>query len=391
MTKQTKLLYLDAFRCLVVSLVLIGIASLILVNLSIFSPFTSAFKDFSFLDLFYTEKMGKEHPVNTDIVLVNIEHKDRFEIAQLLEKLQQQHPIVIGIDVLFKEKKDAFMDSVLAVQLKKPNIVNSHLFLEDSLQNNHSIFVNTLAESGYSNLNFTKNNKVIRTIEASKKHKERIQYNFAATIAKKVLDEKRFETISTKLKNEIQLKYYGNLDHFLHFGYHEVMQADSIPAVKDKIILLGYLGVPINNEFDVEDKHFTPLNKNPVGRGIPDMYGVVIHANTLQMILTNDFIYNVPIVLIAIITLLVSFILLVYFLKLTKIKAIRAMFVKKAVQLVFTVVFLYIALYLLTFNIHLKATPIIAIALLCVGGIPIYVILINYLHKKYKWKSYLHS
>ena len=40
------------------------------------------------------------------------------------------------------------------------------------------------------------------------------------------------------------------------------------------------------------DKFYTPLNKNTVGRAYPDMYGVVIHANIISMILDKKFIDN---------------------------------------------------------------------------------------------------
>jgi CHASE2 domain-containing sensor protein len=38
------------------------------------------------------------------------------------------------------------------------------------------------------------------------------------------------------------------------------------------------------------DKYFTPLNKKVAGRANPDMFGVVVHANIVAMILNGDFI-----------------------------------------------------------------------------------------------------
>lgn len=43
-----------------------------------------------------------------------------------------------------------------------------------------------------------------------------------------------------------------------------------------------------------EDKFFTPLNSNYLGKTNPDMFGVVAHANILAMILKGDFINNIP-------------------------------------------------------------------------------------------------
>ena len=39
-----------------------------------------------------------------------------------------------------------------------------------------------------------------------------------------------------------------------------------------------------------EDKYLTPLNLNPGSGLVPDMFGVVIHANIISMILNEDFI-----------------------------------------------------------------------------------------------------
>ena len=64
------------------------------------------------------------------------------------------------------------------------------------------------------------------------------------------------------------------------------------------------------------------------------------------------------------------------------------MFTKKVAQFIFSVFFLYFSLSLLEANILFEPAPIIAFVLLSVECIGIYRILINYLNKKYQWKSY---
>ena len=59
--------------------------------------------------------------------------------------------------------------------------------------------------------------------------------------------------------------------------------------IKDKIVIFGYLGEYFGDP-SWNDKFFTPLNKKVAGRANPDMFGVVIHANALAMILNGDFI-----------------------------------------------------------------------------------------------------
>src|SRR5690606_28384528 len=59
--------------------------------------------------------------------------------------------------------------------------------------------------------------------------------------------------------------------------------------IKDKIILMGFLGGDLRDT-SWDDKFFTPLNRIFAGRARPDMYGVVVHANIMSMILEGDFI-----------------------------------------------------------------------------------------------------
>ena len=66
--------------------------------------------------------------------------------------------------------------------------------------------------------------------------------------------------------------------------------AEQNPEVKDKIVLFGFLGSTLDDTRTFEDKYFTPLNVKYAGRANPDMYGVVVHANIISMILNRDYI-----------------------------------------------------------------------------------------------------
>ena len=59
--------------------------------------------------------------------------------------------------------------------------------------------------------------------------------------------------------------------------------------IKDKIVIIGSLGENFNERYWIEDKFFTPMNKRYAGRADLDMYGVVIHANIVSMVLDGDF------------------------------------------------------------------------------------------------------
>ena len=51
------------------------------------------------------------------------------------------------------------------------------------------------------------------------------------------------------------------------------------------------MGEELGDRENFEDKFFTPLNEVYVGRAFPDMYGGVIHANIVSMVLNEDYIY----------------------------------------------------------------------------------------------------
>jgi CHASE2 domain-containing sensor protein len=62
---------------------------------------------------------------------------------------------------------------------------------------------------------------------------------------------------------------------------------------KDNIVIMGYLGDYLGDP-SWEDKFFTPLNSKVAGRANPDMFGPVVHANAVAMILNEDYVNELP-------------------------------------------------------------------------------------------------
>lgn len=60
-------------------------------------------------------------------------------------------------------------------------------------------------------------------------------------------------------------------------------------SIKDKIVIMGYVKLPPSKP-DLTDIFFTPKNERYVGKTYPDMYGAVIHANIVAMILRESYI-----------------------------------------------------------------------------------------------------
>lgn len=74
----------------------------------------------------------------------------------------------------------------------------------------------------------------------------------------------------------------------------ETLMTDGVDtsALQGKIVLLAY-ATPFN-PLDIEDKKFTPMNEKYAGKSIPDMNGIIVHANIISMVMEDNFIKKVP-------------------------------------------------------------------------------------------------
>jgi CHASE2 domain-containing sensor protein len=199
----------------------------------------------------------------------------------------------------------------------------------------------------------------------------------------------REQDLERKLNGMRVINYKGNLEHFVHFTLDEFMALKHKEIVTDKIVLLGYLGTPTGNSFDVEDKHFTPLNIITAGKSIPDMYGMVVHANILAMLISDRFMYKVSNGWLLFLTFVLSFLASVYFIWLDRRLKLSYRTVRKAILFVFTIFMVWITLLLFKWGVVLKSAPIIAVTAFSAGFIKYYKHLVGYVNTKMKFNSSL--
>ena len=383
-TRNTKLLWRDSFLCTVLTLVVSGIFLLIFVNLSVLDPFYKAFKDFSFTDIYYA-KLFKNESVDKDIIIVNVKQNDRFSIAQAIEKVQAQEPKVVGLDIVFRDLKNPYVDSILKTTLNShSNIVTSYYLDEDSIISNNKYLKSAKNIDGFINMNLSNQDAVIRDFIGVK---DSIHVSFATQLA--LQSGKLKPKYLNKLNERIPINYYGNQDNFLTFDIDELEELENIPAMKNAIVLFGYLGTPTGNTFDIEDKHFTPLNSKFAGRSTPDMFGVLIHANILKMLSNNNFIKKVPKPLVYLLAIICTFFITLFGMRLYKRSSLAYDILIKVIQFIISIVLIYLALLLLKLNIYIFITPILLLTLFGLEMIDFYVYLIDYLKKRFKWESYL--
>ncbi len=76
--------------------------------------------------------------------------------------------------------------------------------------------------------------------------------------------------------------------------WRQLFNGEYLPSMfEDKIVIIGFLGDYLGDP-SWSDKFFTPLNSKVAGRANPDMFGAVVHANIVAMILNEDYVNEIP-------------------------------------------------------------------------------------------------
>ena len=277
-------------------------------ELRFLDPIGDAIGDVEMTDLVFSEI--RENPkVDKNVVLVNIGELSRREIAQELQIINQFDPEVVAIDSYFWNlKEDSLGDILLNRALAKINnlVLVSQLEYNqvadeyDSIKYSNSFF--NVGHQGYANLEtdaLTQHQfKVCRSFPPKRLINGKDELAFSAKVCELFDAEKTNEFLKRDNEYEI-INYRGNIMDFgqTKFGGRytaldvaDVFQKKFTPdLIKGKIILFGFMGKDFDDR-SWEDKFFTPLNVKYAGRSNPDMFGVVIHANIISMILNQDFI-----------------------------------------------------------------------------------------------------
>jgi len=377
-------------------------------SLDFLNVFGEVLNDYNTNDIAFSKFKAPNAATDTNIVIVNIGELDRVGIAQQIDILNQFDPAVIGIDVDFEIDTDPFTDSTLAasfVRTKnlvlwskvthgKPDPLNEHRALWDSLKLVNPAF-NKLAHHGYTNA-LTEGESEFETWRetSSVEHISdgRREYSFATKITQR-FDSVRTQTFINRNKDyplEI-INFRGNLDKFTALDISDVLDTNFVAeTIKGKIILMGYLGANTRSKTWDGDKYYSPLNEKPVGRVPPDMYGVVVHANIVSMILHNDYINTIPQWLSYLIAVVMCFINVVMFSWLSESSFWGPWYgiVSKIIQLLEIVGLIYIMIYFfVNQNIKLDLTITFLSTALAGELIEIYEVVVQNLSKIFTGKA----
>ena len=333
--------------------VLFGLSK-IEINSDVVNPISKAMNDFELTDIVFSQ-LRESQREDTNIVMVNLgpSYRDRHDLARMINILTHYDPMIIGIDAFFrKPSKDSVADAALREAFSKvrhlvlvsQNNENKILDIIDSMSTSHPMFMQ-YAEPGFADMitksvdhfktsrecspketvkvplsrrwidssftrtyvenGITKTEKIDTVICKVEYGKDTVYYSFPVKIASIFAPEKAKAFIDRNYDTET-INWQGNIDTrqqdvaknakgvFSVLDWEQVEDTLFVPELlKNKIVIIGYMGDVIGHNA-WEDKFFTPLNANYIGKANPDMYGVVVHANVVSMILKGDFIDEMP-------------------------------------------------------------------------------------------------
>jgi CHASE2 domain-containing sensor protein len=330
--KSARAFWLDVFLCSTfVFSVLYGITNILQLGiLDVFDPIGQALGDTELTDITFS-RLREDPEIDTNILIVNTSTLSSLEVAQQIRNLSKFKPKVIAIDV-FYNCPAGFTDSIncpIAYDtLRNPSfgeaianasnvVMVTKLLQTDSLSNanggdidiydslEHSIdILRPNAFEGYANLETDAEHQ--EDLKSCRRFYPQVTVNGQNELAFSVRTAMLFDSKKTKRflerdKDVEVINFRGNIidmhgaseyaGRYFTLDWFQALDTNQfVPGlVKDKIILMGFLGENFDDT-SWDDKFFTPLNKKFAGKSRPDMYGLVVHANIISMILAEDYV-----------------------------------------------------------------------------------------------------
>lgn len=377
----------DTFLATLSIFFVLGLLLLIPLNVHFLDPLKLAVSDLSFNDLSYSAlKSHRSNELDDKLVIVNIGNADRRDITEVLNRMCSSNAKAIGLDVLFLDGKDPIQDTALAGAIHRcPNLVISDkIRAEGDSIDVQDYFEKDANATGYVNF-IGENRGVIRYFSPFEKVEGKSYNSFSASIVK-LVDIDRFHHLQRRGNPVELINYQRQADQYVIIRYEDLLAGKVAPtAFFNKIVLIGYVNANVN---DIEDKHFTPLNEKFVGKSIPDMNGVVIHANIITMILEKNYINKVPLWLNLIIAVFFAWILMSFKIKMHQTGSIWGPMIVKTFILLLSVLLVYLGILMgKDFNIYANFGIILVPMVFATDVLVFYESFALWLHKKYKFKT----
>jgi CHASE2 domain-containing sensor protein len=295
-----------------------------------FDPLGQALGDMELTDIAFSQ-IREDPALDTNVVIVNIGNLSRGEIGMQIMAINHFKPKVIGLDIIFA-CDGGYRDSIScpgaydtlgnmifaeAVRQAEGRMVLAHKLWQtkklvkdlgdveiyDSLEHSDEPLRETAYE-GFVNLDTDaatqEDLKVCRSLNPKMIVNGKQELAFSVKMAM-LYDSAATKRFLERENTKEAINYRGNIVDWHgasnYAGMYSVLDWDQAldtssfvgGMIKDKIVILGFLGSDLRDT-SWDDKFITPLNKNYAGKTRPDMYGVVVHANVVSMILNEDYI-----------------------------------------------------------------------------------------------------
>jgi CHASE2 domain-containing sensor protein len=349
------------------------------------------FSGFDVYDLYYSGKSLGNAERDKNIVLIEIAG-DRASIARQVELIEKHHPAVIGIDAFFEEQQQSYGSFRLAETLEHfDNIIVGSRYLEkpEGITTNYFDKPGQAYPSGY--CNFIGNEySVIRYYPPFIRIQDSVYESFTSAIARKYAPGK-YDILRKRNNKKELINYVGNLESYDVLSKDQLPEADSSGQLETrlngKIVLLGYF-VKDPTPPVLSDLRFSPVNKRISGKSYPDMYGVVIHANILSMIISGNYAHQASDFVAYVFASLIIFFFLYYMLHQYKRKQHPSH--GKFMLIQFLLVLLVLFLFVQVFSLSLFKTPLLPVMIalvLCLELLGLYKNIALWAHKKYQYKT----
>ena len=393
----TKYLYeRDTFFATLSVFVFLILLGMIPLNFYVLNPMKLALKDFDFNDVAYA-KAHKDEKIKMDhrIVIVNTGHLDRAQLGFLIEAVNGYKPKVIGLDSYFLSPKEPEKDSILREAfIKTKNLVAvsvAYTGNHDSIGIVGNNFDDVLPKRGYANLV----GEDIGTIRSYIPFDDvgGKKYPHITTAIVKEFDPKAYERLEKRHKDQEMINYTRALNDEDKKKY-QLLEADKIfeeggvdsSLLKDKIVLLGYVNLEDPN--DIEDKKFTPMNHKFYGKQHPDMFGVVVQANIISMVLDGNYITKMPKWMAWVAAIVIGWIHMSLFIRYYLDSHIWFHLVAKLAQVFSVIFFAYIGIFIFDkFDTKLDMKYTLYVIALAVDVIYFYEAFVGWLHRKYGYQT----
>lgn len=275
------------------------------------------FFDFRLKDMVYQ----RNHDISSEIVIVGIDDYslsiygkwpwNREIMAETINILQRGEPAVIGVDIIYSERASQEEDAALvaAVSGYRNTVFSCYgIFNQEKfegtdsnelvLNNINKPFDELLEQTNLGIINVIPDDDGILRRSFIDLNAASVKYDgFSYAVYKKYMQSMKLPEID---KSEIPMDSYNRLlisysstpsvfsgatDGFEHLSIADIIDGEIDPEYfRDKIVLIGAtsMGIP-------DDYYFTPIAPQS------PMYGLEVHANIINQLLSERFLEEVPV------------------------------------------------------------------------------------------------